>query len=108
MCIRDSNQATLDIGAEQFYRHFVDELGITEFQVNTPFPGGDTNTVKKELPVAEVEKLSHFYLELAEVWLDRGHRHGISVGPFDTLLQHFSHEPATLPCICLLYTSRCV
>ncbi|MBK8752621.1 MAG: radical SAM protein [Candidatus Competibacteraceae bacterium] len=93
------NQATLDIGAERFYRHFVDELGITEFQVNTPFPGGDTNTVKKELPVAEVEKLSHFYLELAEVWLDRGHRHGISVGPFDTLLQHFSHEPATLPCI---------
>ncbi len=93
------NQATLDIGAERFYRYFADELGVTEFQVNTPFPGGETNTAKKELPVAEVEKLSRFYLELAEVWLDRGCRQGIKVGPFDALLQHFSHEPTTLPCI---------
>jgi len=36
---------------------------------------------------------------LAEVWLERGHRQGIKVGPFDALLQHFSHEPTTLPCI---------
>ncbi|NJM12752.1 MAG: radical SAM protein [Synechococcaceae cyanobacterium SM1_2_3] len=93
------NQATLDIGAERFYGYFVDELGITDFQVNTPFPGGEANAVKKELPVAEVEKLSRFYLDLAEVWLERGHRRGIRVGPFDALLQHFSHEPATLPCI---------
>lgn len=93
------NQATLDLGAERFYRYFADELGVTEFQVNTPFPGGETNAAKKELPVAEVEKLSRFYLELAEVWLDRGHRQGIKVGPFDALLQHFSHEPTTLPCI---------
>jgi uncharacterized protein len=93
------NQATLDIGAERFYRYFVDELGIADFQVNTPFPGGEANAVKKELPVAEVEKLSRFYLDLAEVWLERGHRRGVRVGPFDALLQHFSHEPATLPCI---------
>lgn len=31
------NQATLDIGAERFYTHFVDELGIRDFQVNTPW-----------------------------------------------------------------------
>jgi uncharacterized protein len=93
------NQATLDIGAERFYTHFVDELGITEFQVNTPFPGGDATTAKKELPVAEVEKLSRFYTELADVWLERGYRRGVRVGPLDALLQHFSHEPTTLPCI---------
>ncbi len=93
------NQATLDIGAERFYRYFVDELGIADFQVNTPFPGGEANAVKKELPVAEVEKLSRFYLDLAEVWLERGHRRGVRVGPFDALLQHFSHEPTTLPCL---------
>lgn len=93
------NQATLEVGAEQFYAHFVDTLGITEFQVNTPFPGGEMTAAKRELPVAEVEKLSRFYTELAEVWLERGYRHGVRVGPFDALLQHFSHEPATLPCI---------
>ena len=93
------NQATLEIGAERFYTHFVDELGITDFQVNTPFPGGEATSAKKELPVAEVEKLSRFYTELADVWLERGYRRGVRVGPLDALLQHFSHEPTTLPCI---------
>jgi len=93
------NQATLDIGAERFYTHFVDELGITEFQVNTPFPGGEATAAKQALPVAAVEKLSRFYLDLAEIWLERGYRAGVQLGPFDALLQHFSHEPATLPCI---------
>jgi radical SAM protein with 4Fe4S-binding SPASM domain len=93
------NQATLEIGAERFYTHFVDELGITDFQVNTPFPGGETTVAKKELPVAEVEKLSRFYTELADVWLKRGYHQGVRVGPLDALLRHFSHEPATLPCI---------
>ncbi len=93
------NQATLDIGAERFYTHFVDELGITDFQVNTPFPGGAETTAKQALPVAEVAALSRFYTELAEVWLERGQRRGIRVGPLDALLAHFSHEPTTLPCI---------
>lgn len=93
------NQATLEIGAERFYTHFVDELGITDFQVNTPFPGGEATAAKQALPVAEVEKLSQFYNALAEVWLERGYGRGIRVGPFDALLAHFSHESATLPCI---------
>ena len=93
------NKATLEIGAERFYRHFVDELGITDFQVNTPFPGGEATAAKKELPVAEVEALSRFYSELADVWLERGYRNGVRVGPLDALLQHFSHQPTTLPCI---------
>lgn len=93
------NQATLEMGADQFYRYFADELGIAEFQVNTPFPGGAANSTKKELPMAEVEKLSRFYLDLAEIWLERGHRQGVKVGPFDALLRHFSQEPTTLPCI---------
>ncbi|HRD67057.1 MAG TPA: radical SAM protein [Candidatus Competibacter sp.] len=93
------NQATLEVGAERFYSYFVDELGITDFQVNTPFPGGDATAAKKALPVAEVEKLSRFYTELADVWLARGYHQGVRVGPLDALLQYFSHEPTTLPCI---------
>ena len=93
------NQATLEIGAERFYTYFVDELGITDFQVNTPFPGGEATAAKKELPVAAVENLSRFFTELADVWLERGYHRGVRVGPLDALLQHFSQEPATLPCI---------
>ncbi len=93
------NKATLEIGAERFYSYFVDEMGVTDFQVNTPFPGGEATSAKQALPVAEVEQLSRFYTELADVWLERGYRRGVRVGPLDALLQHFSHEPATLPCI---------
>lgn len=93
------NRATLELGAERFYSHFVDELGITDFQVNTPFPGGTGGTAKKVLPVDEVAALGRFYTELADVWLARGHDCGVRVGPLDALLQHFGHQPATLPCI---------
>ncbi len=98
------NQATLDIGAKRFYRYFVDELGITDFQVNTRFPGGKATSAKQALPVAEIAALSRFYSELAEVWLERGQGNGIRVGPFDALLAHFSHQPTTLPCI---WTDNC-
>ena len=43
------NQATLEIGAERFYEHLVDELGVSDFQINTPFPGGRTNDVKRDM-----------------------------------------------------------
>ncbi|MFZ1495387.1 MAG: radical SAM protein, partial [Candidatus Competibacter denitrificans] len=75
------NRATLELGAERFYSHFVDELGITDFQVNTPFPGGAGSTAKKALPVDEVAALGRFYTELADVWLARGRDCGVRVGP---------------------------
>lgn len=93
------NRATLEVGAESFYRYFVDELGVTDFQVNTPFPGGKENTAKNALPVTEVEKLAQFYLELADIWFARGYSNRVHIEPFDALLEHFSHQPAILPCI---------
>ena len=97
------NAATLELGAERFYEHFVDVLGITSFQVNTPFPGGVSNAAKRDLPVGG-EGLMRFYLDLAEVWLARGQGRGVTVGPFDALLDWFSGEPAQLPCI---WTDNC-
>ena len=93
------NQATLEIGAERFYSHFVDELGITDFQVNTPFPGGEAASTLQQLPGSELEKLTDFFLDLAEIWLDRGYGAGVRLAPLDALLQYFSHESASLPCI---------
>ena len=34
------HQGSLEAGPEKFYRYFTEELGLTDFQVNTPFPGG--------------------------------------------------------------------
>ena len=92
------NAATLEIGAERFYSHFVDTLDIRSFQVNTPFPGGEPNPAKSLLPLGS-EALARFFIELADVWLERGYRSGVRVGPFDELLGYFSGTPAVLPCI---------
>lgn len=97
------NAATLEIGAEPFYRYFVDELQIHSFQVNTPFPGGASNSVKRLLPL-DTKALSRFFTDLAEVWLERGHASGVRVGPFDALLSYFMGDPALLPCI---WTDNC-
>jgi uncharacterized protein len=92
------NRSTLEVGAERLYSFFVDELGITDFQVNTPFPGGEQNDTKRNLEL-ENEALSRFYIELTDVWIDRGFREGIKLGPIDQLVAHFSGEQSCLPCI---------
>nr|WP_207188114.1 radical SAM protein [Thiorhodovibrio winogradskyi] len=96
------NQGTLELGAEAFYSHLVDTLGVTDFQINTPFPGGEANAVKQQLSpdvTLDVTALARFHCELADLWLERGYRDGVRIGPFDQLLDYFSHRDACLPCI---------
>ena len=92
------NEKTLEMGAERFYSRFADELGITEFQVNTPFPGGSSNRVKAGYPL-DAERLGRFLLDLAEVWIERGFGKGVQAGPFDRLMEYFVHGNKNLLCI---------
>jgi radical SAM protein with 4Fe4S-binding SPASM domain len=92
------NQATLEVGAEQLYNYFIDEIGVRSFQVNTPFPGGEGNDTKKSLGL-DVEQLGEFFTELADVWLMRGYGQGVSVGPIDELVKRFTNGGGCLPCI---------
>ncbi|MDF1858914.1 MAG: radical SAM protein [Verrucomicrobiales bacterium] len=92
------HQGSLDAGAEAFYRYFVEELGITDFQVNTPFPGGPANEAETEFQL-ESGALAEFLGDLFEIWMENGYKNGVQVGPFDALINHFSGRPARLPCI---------
>jgi len=92
------NQATLEIGAERFYEHLVDELGVKDFQINTPFPGGQANALTLGMPL-DVGELARFHCELADIWLERGPDDDVCIGPFDQLLNYFTHRDACLPCI---------
>ena len=92
------NERTLEMGAERFYSHFVDELGIGDFQINTPFPGGSVNDVKMGYPL-NTERLSGFLADLASVWMDRGFQRGVQVGPFNKLMDYFVHGRKDLLCI---------
>jgi uncharacterized protein len=92
------NEQSLEMGAERFYSHFVEELGIRDFQINTPFPGGSVNDVKIGYPL-DTERLSGFLADLAAVWMDRGFHRGVRVGPFNKLMDYFIHGSKDLLCI---------
>lgn len=92
------NSETLRLGGEAFYSYFVDELGVTDFQVNTSFSGGELNDAKV-VSILDVKALSRFFVELADVWFERGYPKGVKLGPIEELLNHFLGRPASLPCI---------
>jgi uncharacterized protein len=92
------NRATIKEGAERFYSYFVDTLGITDFQVNTSFSGGEESDAKKE-SLLDLDGLSGFFSDLVHVWVERGYAAGVKLGPIDELMKHFSGDAASLPCI---------
>jgi uncharacterized protein len=92
------NQETLRLGGAAFYSYFVDELGITDFQINTSFSGGELNDAKTE-SILDLPALARLFVELADVWFERGYAAGVKLGPIDELLNHFLGRGASLPCI---------
>lgn len=92
------HQASLDAGPERFYHYYADELGLDDFQVNTPFPGGPANEVEGGFTLNTAD-LAEFLKGLFDVWMERGYHSGVSLGPFDALINHFTGAPARLPCI---------
>jgi radical SAM protein with 4Fe4S-binding SPASM domain len=92
------HQGSIHAGPEKFYRYFTDELGLDNFQVNTPFAGGPASEVDGGFQLDTTE-LADFLSGLFDIWIDRGYDSGVSLGPFDALIDHFTNRPARLPCI---------
>lgn len=92
------NKETLRLGAEKFYSYFVDELDITNFQVNTSFSGGEETDAKLE-SILDMDALAAFFADLVRVWVERGFHQGVKLGPLDELMNHFTGAPSCLPCI---------
>jgi radical SAM protein with 4Fe4S-binding SPASM domain len=88
---------TLQMGAEAFYDFFTRQVGVTDFQVNSPFPGGQSNEVKGDLPL-DAHALGRFLIDLTDIWLERGYGQGILLGPSAELLNHFLGRENRLPC----------
>jgi radical SAM protein with 4Fe4S-binding SPASM domain len=92
------HQGSLDAGPDAFYRYYTEELGLKSFQVNTPFPGGPAKVVEAEFDL-DKKALAEFLAGLFDIWMERGHANGVALGPFDSLIHHFTGAPARLPCI---------
>lgn len=88
---------TLDQGALSFYDFFVTELGVSEFQVNPPFPGGASNEAKRNLPL-DPYRLGDFLVELSDIWLANGFHNGVKIGPLREILDYFLHGATVTPC----------
>ncbi len=74
------HQATLKAGPEKFYRYYTEELGLTDFQVNTPFPGGPAKQIEDDFKLDMLE-LAAFLVGLFDIWIARGYGKGVSLGP---------------------------
>jgi radical SAM protein with 4Fe4S-binding SPASM domain len=92
------NRETIRLGAERFYSYFVDEAGVDDFQINTSFSGGEPTDAKRE-SILETDGLGRFFADLTKIWVERGYRQGVRLGPLDQLMNHFGGEPSCLPCI---------
>ena len=92
------HQGSLEAGAETFYNYFTRDLGLNDFQVNTPFPGGPDNDSSSEFQL-DPQQLSEFMGELFDLWIEDGLDQGVALGPFDALIDQFTGRPARLPCI---------
>jgi uncharacterized protein len=92
------HQASLEVGAERFYRYFTEDLGLDDFQVNTPFAGGPAKEVEGGFQLDNGE-LARFLGELFDIWMQKGYDASVSLGPFDALIDYFIGRPARLPCI---------
>jgi radical SAM protein with 4Fe4S-binding SPASM domain len=88
---------TLQLGAEAFYSFFTEQVGVTDFQVNSPFPGGQSNTVQRDLPL-DARRYGAFLVNLTDVWLERGYRQGVALRPSIELLNHYLGRGCQLPC----------
>jgi radical SAM protein with 4Fe4S-binding SPASM domain len=86
---------SLEAGAEDFFRFFTETAGISDFQVNMPFPGGPN----EGQGTLDCEPLSVFLVDLLHVWLEKGQEQGVKLGPFSELMDQFSGRQAQLPCI---------
>src|SRR6516164_8150318 len=82
------HQGSLEAGPERFYRYFTGDLGLTDFQVNTPFPGGPAKEVEGGFQLDSCE-LADFMVGLFDIWMAEGYSSGVSVGPFNALIDHF-------------------
>lgn len=87
--------ASLEADPADFYRFFTEVAGITDFQVNMPFPGGPNDQVG----TLDCDPLVTFLSGLLKVWSETGIEAGVKLGPFCELVDHFSGLQAQLPCI---------
>lgn len=79
------NEATLEKGAEAFYKYYVETCHLTHFQINNPFPGGNANEKAIKQPF-HLQELIVFYKKLADIVMNQ---ETIFVAPLSNWIEYF-------------------
>jgi radical SAM protein with 4Fe4S-binding SPASM domain len=82
------NKGSFKLGASRFYSYYIHEVGLNGFQLNTPFPGGPSNSTGLELQL-NCDAFIRFSLDLIDIWLEEGYDRGIGIAPFEGVLDYF-------------------
>ncbi|HMK34297.1 MAG TPA: radical SAM protein, partial [Desulfomonilaceae bacterium] len=82
------NEESFRIGAQPFYSYYTNKVGLNGFQLNTPFPGGPSQSSEIQFAL-NCEDYIRFSLDLIDIWIEDGYDSGIGISPFDGLLDYF-------------------
>jgi uncharacterized protein len=82
------NRESLKIGPEEFYHYYTQEIGLTGFQVNSPFPGGPAGDHEEGF-APDLEEYADFCVALIDTWLKEGYSRGIGISPYEGILHYF-------------------
>ena len=89
------HEGSLSAGPDAFLRFFAETAGVTDLQVNLPFPGGPGEGGD----TLATGPLSDFLVGLIGAWVLGYRGRGFRLAPVADLVDHFVGRPARLPCI---------
>lgn len=91
------NRGTLSASPEDFYRYYVDELGLKSLQLNTPFAAGPSGKLAAEV-FLDPAALGDFVAGLLDVWFSR--EDGVTISPFQAMIDTMTRgaAQANIPC----------
>jgi len=91
------HEASLNVGAEKFFEYYVETVGLQRFQINTPHRGGPLTPAKQRFPLSN-DLLGEFYSDLFDIWIRKGRSQGITISPFEELIDYFRTGRNCLGC----------
>ncbi|HTY22237.1 MAG TPA: radical SAM protein [Desulfomonilaceae bacterium] len=98
------NRETLAVSPADFYRYYVNDLGLKSIQLNTPFAAGPASRMADEL-LLDPMKLGDFMVGLLEAWLSNDDP--VTLEPFQAILDRMTLGEANAKTPCF-FCSNCV